>query len=629
MKIIKQPRVYLVGRQEVCWKGVADFMVANDFEWNTDTESPAEALCELAGRNCYQSFDNLGRKSNQEYLHHILESGHGGILEAAVWNFLITGVSRSFCYDAETEVLTEKGWKLFKDIDINTDTFCTLNPKSHEIEYQKALQSFTLPFKGKMYCLKSSKVDLRVTPNHRMYIYPFDTQRAKNARARGKHQPELWEVRQAEYLFGKRVAYKKTGIWAIPDLKKFIVDVTEIPHRYGTRTVPPLVIDGDLFSEFIGYYLSDGNLCHGKGSSYAIQLTNFPGRTQDRMREVAHAMGFKTCDVVVKEKVVGVKFASYQLYQYLKPLGLCHQKYIPPELKRSISAKQCRILIDALMECDGTKFHKGGPWQYYTSSKKLADDVQEIALKAGYAANISINGHIGRKHSGPNGAVIESKIPCYLVSILLSQNVPLVNHNGARNDSWEDYNGIVYCVEVPNGLLYVRRNGMPVWAGNSHEAVRHRIASYAQLSQRYVDESDCSFVAPQVIAEDPELLEVWQRGVVHAQTTYTALVDGLTKKIKERRPDLSPIEQRKLARQSARSLLPNATETRIFITMNARSIRNMLELRANRAADVEIRKVSNQIYDIMMKEAPALFQDYEKIDLNDGTFELQTPYRKV
>ena len=87
--------------------------------------------------------------------------------------------------------------------------------------------------------------------------------------------------------------------------------------------------------------------------------------------------------------------------------------------------------------------------------------------------------------------------------------------------------------------------------------------------------------------------------------------------------------RRKLARQAARSVLPNATETKIFVTANARAIRHFIELRGNRHAETEIRKLAVQVLKIMQREAPNLFGDYELMPLPDGTFEATTQHRKV
>src|SRR5438874_3556710 len=87
--------------------------------------------------------------------------------------------------------------------------------------------------------------------------------------------------------------------------------------------------------------------------------------------------------------------------------------------------------------------------------------------------------------------------------------------------------------------------------------------------------------------------------------------------------------RRKLARQAARSVLPNATETKIFVTANARALRHFIELRGSRHAETEIRKLAVAVLKVMQKEAPNLFGDYHLESVGDGTFEAVTDHRKV
>jgi thymidylate synthase (FAD) len=150
----------------------------------------------------------------------------------------------------------------------------------------------------------------------------------------------------------------------------------------------------------------------------------------------------------------------------------------------------------------------------------------------------------------------------------------------------------------------------------THELVRHRAGwAYSQLSQRYVNESESPYVEPDVIADDPALHAIWAGAVNEARGAYDRLVAGLERRYAGE-PDATL--RRKLARQAARSVLPNATETRIFATANARALRHFIEMRGSAAADVEIRKVALQLLDLMRQEAPALFSDYERVPLPDG-----------
>ena len=161
----------------------------------------------------------------------------------------------------------------------------------------------------------------------------------------------------------------------------------------------------------------------------------------------------------------------------------------------------------------------------------------------------------------------------------------------------------------------------------THELVRHRAGfGYSQLSQRYVDESVAEFVEPGCIAGDPALHEIWCSAARQAQDAYTRLVNGLESRF-------ASVEdktlRRKMARQAARSVLPNATETKIFLTANARALRHFIELRCNEHAETEIRTVAGQMLDILRREAPNIFGDYESVDLPDGTRAARTKHPKV
>jgi len=161
----------------------------------------------------------------------------------------------------------------------------------------------------------------------------------------------------------------------------------------------------------------------------------------------------------------------------------------------------------------------------------------------------------------------------------------------------------------------------------THELIRHRAGfGYSQLSQRYVDESIAEYVEPDPIADNPAAHAIWLEAVTHCHQAYIRLTEQLAEVFKDE-PDRTL--RRKLARQAARSILPNATETKIFVTGNARALRHFIELRGNRHAESEIRKLAIAVLRLMQKEAPNLFADYTLEPLPDGTFEATTPHRKV
>lgn len=161
----------------------------------------------------------------------------------------------------------------------------------------------------------------------------------------------------------------------------------------------------------------------------------------------------------------------------------------------------------------------------------------------------------------------------------------------------------------------------------THELVRHRAGfAYSQLSQRYVDESHAAFVVPPAIIGDPALESQWKSQVDSAQAAYVALVDELMQRyawVDDK------VHRRKMAREAARGVLPNSTETKIVVTANARAWRTMLELRSSEGAELEIRRLAVMTLRILQQEAPAFFGDFEIYMANDRREAAKVVHHKV
>lgn len=123
----------------------------------------------------------------------------------------------------------------------------------------------------------------------------------------------------------------------------------------------------------------------------------------------------------------------------------------------------------------------------------------------------------------------------------------------------------------------------------SHQLVRHRIASYSQKSQRYVREDEFEYVTPPSIAAVPEAQELFRRTMAELRRAYSRLAE------------LVP-------REDARYVLPNACETSLVVTMNARSLKNFFELRCCTRAQWEIRQLAEAMLAEVRRVAPNLFR---------------------
>lgn len=161
----------------------------------------------------------------------------------------------------------------------------------------------------------------------------------------------------------------------------------------------------------------------------------------------------------------------------------------------------------------------------------------------------------------------------------------------------------------------------------SHELVRHRAGfGYSQLSQRYVDESHAAFVMPPATIGDPALEAEWEREVGDAQAAYVRAVEALMARYAW---VADKVHRRKLAREAARSVLPNATEVKIVVSGNARAWRTMLELRTSEGAELEIRRMAIACLRVLQREAHALFSDFEIYLAGDQQEAARVAYHKV
>ncbi|MDI6860669.1 MAG: FAD-dependent thymidylate synthase [Caldisericia bacterium] len=126
----------------------------------------------------------------------------------------------------------------------------------------------------------------------------------------------------------------------------------------------------------------------------------------------------------------------------------------------------------------------------------------------------------------------------------------------------------------------------------THQLVRHRIASYTQKSQRYVNESNFDYVIPYTILANNEALIIYKDFMERTRDVYKKLINlGIPK-------------------EDARFVLPNATKTEIVLTANFRELRHMIKLRGSKEAQWEIRNVFIEILKILKEYAPTVFEDF-------------------
>ena len=359
------------------------------------------------------------------------------------------------CYDDRTEVLTDNGFKLFKDLE-DADLMATLNLKTNELEYQPYSEKQVSDYNGEMCAIKSKGVDLFVTPNHNLIVC--------------KPGKDDFKLKNTEAVFKeKQWKFKKSAIWNKPDTEFFILpEYTYINQSKNGKDKVNIKkekkIPMDDWLTFLGYYISEGSHYKNKTSNLISLHQNADRATFERMKTSIERIGFNYNTYIrnrtgEKHPTGELRISNIQLYSYLSKLGKSYEKYIPKQFL-NVSSRQLKLLYLALMEGDGSNDHV-----YITSSNRLSDQFCELLLKIGKCGtkilrkpkDVYIKGRLIKKENCKSN---------YIISINHNQLTPIVCKN--KNQMLKDtYNGKIYCCAVPNSTLYIRRNNRCVWCGNS------------------------------------------------------------------------------------------------------------------------------------------------------------------
>ena len=331
------------------------------------------------------------------------------------------------CYDDQTEILTRNGWKLFADL-TGEEEVAVRDADNRALRYQRPKSIHTFDYAGKMYQVHNNRLDLLVTPNHRM----FTVQRSD-----GKYGPLRLET--TEDIKGKCRVYDIGLEWDGTEPEAVEVLGKQVP--------------AELWMQFLGWYIAEGHaeVRQDRPNSTRLTIKQKHGPKADALREVLAPIAEALATSLTETEEAGA-FTCFHingvpLAKHMAMLGQSADKYIPAEYK-AMGRVLLGELLDTLIAGDGWEHHRG--FRYHTISRQLADDVQEIALKCGWAATIT----------GRNGGYQVNLSPSIYAHVGHAPDKP--------NDSWVDYDGKVYCVAVGgDGIVLVRRNGKVCWCGNT------------------------------------------------------------------------------------------------------------------------------------------------------------------
>ena len=385
------------------------------------------------------------------------------------------------CYDEETEVLTSDGWKFFKDITLK-DTLPTITSNG-EIEYHAPNKLFKYEWNNNLKRIKTRDIDLLVTPNHNMAVINHHN-----------NTISLDTVENIEQSERKRTYFPTVGkntntsdkYFVLPEISSEWVAGNHKSKR--TKVWEKKYIPMKSFAKFMGLFLSEG--CINKASKdYDIRLVQLKEENKQYFRDCLNELPFNWKEYTDKDGCSYFVIKNKQLFKYLEQFGNCYTKFIPSILLQQ-GIDVLTILYESLMLGDGHKKKTTNQEIYYTVSKGLVDTFTELCLKINRHPSVQIK---KPRETFIKGRKVESSNLQYVINIGHKKMVSIDKKNSSINNEY--YKGYVYCVEIPNHTLYVRRNGKYIWCGNSLNVITLNMNRFIQNYEKHLKEVEDSSIS--------------------------------------------------------------------------------------------------------------------------------------
>ena len=380
----------------------------------------------------------------------IKKTGAGGFVSAPSPGLSFNTIFVDYqCYSEDTEMLTNKGWMSLEDFISKREediTLATLNLKNSMIEYQKMTDLYHYDYDGEMYHFSNNhSYDVLVTPNHRMVFHKRDRKGGRKLVNSFMRWDDNYVIDEAQNMKDYWYAIPNFGIW---QGEERIIDIGEFSFV------------AKQFLPFFGWFLSDGTI-----NEDSIIVSQKKEHNFSNIENAFIMLGLKykinTYERETKFCIHNRKFVR-AFYNWMDGRCTSYDKHIPREIL-ALDVSSLRSLFNSLLLGDGStqfRMQKEVPMNYYSVSRQLIDDVQELALKIGYGCSIVKQ----IKDENCFGKIYED-YEIYRANFSVNRRNAVSKQR--ENIKQVFYKGKVWCVSVPNGTVVIRRNGKVVVSGNS------------------------------------------------------------------------------------------------------------------------------------------------------------------
>ena len=379
------------------------------------------------------------------------------------------------CFSDDTEVFTENGWKLFKNVTLDEKVW-TMTMDTKELVLDTIKQKVEYFYEGPMVHFNSRCTDSLVTPDHSMLVETSWNQ---------EFHPE--------YPFSFRKAI---------DMK---VDdrIPRTAYKWNCSNNPETILGfpAKEFMQFMGWYISEGSCCFHEGC-WQINISQLKEHYRTEIIELCTKLFPKIW--IGKDNII-IPYYTEELPLYLKALGYSYQKYVPQELKE-LSSELLQEMLTTLIKGDGTidtscfegYTQKEPYYSYVTSSKRLVNDLTEISLK------LSKSLVIRETEPGVYDDKRADKVyQCNHVIYEIGWRVSTFKKSCYNKSlsSIVEYSGTVVCLEMDNNpTLFTKRNGKTIWTGNCRCAIgiQERVKLTDEEMLRQYESEDWSQIDAQI-----------------------------------------------------------------------------------------------------------------------------------
>lgn len=434
----------------------------------------------IVGNPLSSPLEEINPLANVEQSRRITQMGPGGIpseesvtsdaqnIHPSIFGF-ISSVEGPECHDSKTEVFTRRGWVFWPEI-LETDQFaCRVDGR---LEFHKSSRVIRDFYSGVMIGAKARGVNFLVTPNHRFFTATTP-------------EENRFDWATANDIFGKARCFLGSHLPCSgnSNITHFEIPLTSSRYTRNTKKFPPVLIED--WAMFLGWYLSEGSVSHTKSKPAFNKVIISQSKTAnpDKCKDIFTLLrrlpfgpwGHYGVNIIATSRV---------LSEYLRQFGKSFNKFIPEEVfEFPVSARES--MLTALISGDG-HFEHNGILKYFTTSERLADDVERLMLSLGHVVS---RGNVNAGDGMMGERIIHRKHKQHIISALTTRVKYLIPENYFK----QQYEGIVYCATVPGGMLLTRRHpditdstrigrGVGFWSGNSSRiGVDTRLAVGAKI----------------------------------------------------------------------------------------------------------------------------------------------------